>query len=219
MRNDLTVIYYTSNREKPKFESRIIRSLKHSCRGLPIISVSQKPIDLGTNICVGDVGISEINCRRQFLIGAMAAKTKYVCPAEADFLYPKEYFKFKPKSDKVVYLAEPLYVFVVQRGRAKMFYPKWRGCEGAMIVGRDYIIEKVKLMLRGKDKWSKKVVKREIPHLLHLCEQDKFILDIPIVTFKTDGNMHRLTPFVFKKRSRDLPGIGTAKDLIRKYLA
>ncbi|KKT37762.1 MAG: hypothetical protein UW26_C0025G0001, partial [Candidatus Collierbacteria bacterium GW2011_GWF1_44_12] len=53
MKNQVTVLYYTSNREDEKFETRIRKNLLKNCGDLPIVSVSQKPIDLGRNICVG----------------------------------------------------------------------------------------------------------------------------------------------------------------------
>lgn len=187
---------------------------------LPIISVSQKPIDFGENICVGDVGTSATNCRRQLLIGAKAAKTDFICPAESDFLYPPEIFKFMPESKKRAYLFMPIYVFFVQRGKAKVFCPKPRVCEGTMMVGRKYIIEKLETILEGKDEWvsyPENDVNREIPHLLHLCKQTKVFFDTASVTFKTDNNMHRKTPHSINGKTRQLPHWGTSKDLINKY--
>lgn len=64
-----SIVYYTSNHEKPEFEQKIIDDLLSKRGDLPIISVTQKPMDLGTNICVGDVGLSYLNARRQMLIG------------------------------------------------------------------------------------------------------------------------------------------------------
>ena len=50
----LSVVYYTASREPVVFEQRIHDYLRcMSNNACPIISVSQKPIDLGTNICIG----------------------------------------------------------------------------------------------------------------------------------------------------------------------
>jgi hypothetical protein len=54
-KNACTILYYTSNHEDEIFESNIIKLLKKMCGDLPIISISQKPIELGENICVGNV--------------------------------------------------------------------------------------------------------------------------------------------------------------------
>src|SRR4030042_1521512 len=106
----LTILYYTSNREKPYFEKRIQGNLLKVCGDVPIISISQKPIDLGTNICVGDVGASGFNMFRQVQIGCEHAKTKFVISAEADCLYPPDYFQFVPERDDRCYRNSHLYV-------------------------------------------------------------------------------------------------------------
>ena len=48
-----TIIFYSSNRENERFEKFITDNLVKNSNGLPIISVTQKPMDLGHNICVG----------------------------------------------------------------------------------------------------------------------------------------------------------------------
>ena len=49
-----TIIYYTSNRKGERFEKKIRDNILNVCDGMPIVSVSQKPIDFGKNICVGE---------------------------------------------------------------------------------------------------------------------------------------------------------------------
>lgn len=101
---DTTVIYYTSNREKENFENKIKGRLLGSIGDTPLVSVSQKPIDFGENICVGDVGTSDHNIYRQLQMGCMRATTKYVCTAEADCLYPPSgYFDFSPPDENAAY--------------------------------------------------------------------------------------------------------------------
>ena len=86
MTQDITIVYYTSNTENPVFEEKIRQILLADSQGLPIISVSQRPITFGTNICVGEVGRSSYNQWRQLQIGVQAAKSKYIALAESDFL-------------------------------------------------------------------------------------------------------------------------------------
>ena len=219
MRNDLTVIYYTSNREKPDFESKIRQALLDTIGDLPLISVSQKPLDFGENICIGDVGVSEINCRRQFLMGCEAAKTKYVCAAEADFMYPKEYFEFVPPRDDTVYLAMRCWVLFAQRGKRRIFSPKPRGSEGATVVNREYIIERLRFILKDAPQWREKTDgDRLIPQLLGSCRHEMFWTEVGTITFKTDRQMHRRTPNLIKKRTMKIPYWGTFKDVAEKYL-
>ena len=54
MDQSATIIYCSSNKELPEFEAKIVANLLKNCGDLPIISVTQKPMDLGRNICVGD---------------------------------------------------------------------------------------------------------------------------------------------------------------------
>src|SRR5687768_2212371 len=112
---DATIIYYTSNREDSKFESKVQETLLKNCGGLPIISVSQKPIDLGTNICVGDMGVSGFNMFRQVQIACGAATTAFVISAEADCLYPPDYFEFSPPRLDACFRNSNLYVMPDKR--------------------------------------------------------------------------------------------------------
>jgi hypothetical protein len=97
---DISIIYYTSN-TIPDIVARNIRrhTLEVTEGKIPIVSVSQKPIDFGTNICVGEIGQSYYNMHKQALIAAMAVKTKYLAVCDDDTLYTKEYFTHRPSTD------------------------------------------------------------------------------------------------------------------------
>lgn len=218
MRDDLTVIYYTSNREKPEFEKKIQQALLGTINGLPLISVSQKPVDLGKNICVGEIGLSAQNAWRQFQIGAMEAKTKFVCSAEDDVLYAPDFFSFLPTQEDAWYIAHPMYVLWNLRGKKRAFGLKQQGSESAVIVGREYLIRKIEEMLDGFGMWRKEPEPRgSIPLLFKDVNPEHFTTSVPSVTFKTEEDMHRRT--FFKKGSivRDIPYWGNSQELIRKY--
>lgn len=213
--NDLTCVYYTNNKEDPRFEENIRQTLLETIGDLPLISVSQKPIDFGKNICVGDVGSSSYNAWRQYQIGAMEAKTRFVCTAEADFLHPREYFEFVPNADDTCYIAMPLYVIFTSPRLCNRYYPKPNGSEGSMIVGRDYILGMMDRMLPKDMPWSTDPDRKV--YLLSHGTHEKFHLSVPLVTFKTDRNMHRKTPIVRSRRIGTLPYWGKSRDLVRKY--
>jgi len=217
--SDLTVVYYTSNRENKRFEWAIQNALLKVIDGLRLISVSQKPIKFGYNICVGDVGSSEINIERQLLIGAEAAKTKYICTAESDFLYPPEYFKFRPTTNDRLYLANPVYILFAQRGKKTLFAPKRHGCEGAMLADRELIVEKQKELLRGFPEWhdKKQGEVRTIGEKLEFYKWSTFYCTNGIVTFKTDNQLHRRTPSMLDRRTVEIPYWGEAHELRKKY--
>lgn len=148
---DITIIYYTSNHEKPEFEQKIIANLISTCGDLPIISVSQKPISLGKNICVGDVGFSAYNEWQQILIGARLAKTPYIIFAESDFLYPREYFTFVPPK-KGLYRYDNIRI-VYKDARIAGSYRKKLYSEGAQIADRDLIIRVFEQFFDGRPRW------------------------------------------------------------------
>ena len=220
-RDDLTVIYYTANIDNEAFEARIRRTLWRNLRGIPLISVSQKPLEFGKNICVGNVGPSYQNAFRQMQIGVQEAKTRYVCTAESDCLHPKEYFHFQPPTDDAFYVIMPLYVLFAQKGRAKYFAPKPRGSEGAMVVSRDYLLRALGDMLSGKGMWSEPYENPELKNftwLLHHGKRASFQSSISAITIKTDWQLHPKTPHDTHTKLSELPYWGDAHALLRKYL-
>ena len=216
---DKTIIYYTCNREVPIFEERIKKSLWEAKGGLPLISVSHKPIDFGTNICVGKLEhLCGHNIFRQIQIGAKAATTQYVCTAEADMLYPKEYFDFIPPKDDRAYVYMPLYVLFDQRGYGRYYALKPRGSESAMIINRELLIESIEKMLDGWGYWGPEECNGEtIPYFFNIAKRDKCIGKDPVITFKTDRNIHKKTPHKDDDRYKDLAPWGNVYDMIRRY--
>jgi len=195
----MTVIYYTSNRETESFESKIRAELLKSCNGLPIVSVSQKPIDLGKNICVGETELSNANIKRQILVGAKAATTENVCMAEADFIYPKEYFEFVPPEKDTIYYLDNLYVMWCNRSR---FYRKGDS-DGALVCNRLHLIE----LLSSDQKPNKVLYGKRKP----------FTTDIPAITFKTGNGTSWRCPYIKGKHVLAVPYWGTAKNLRKKF--
>lgn len=181
--NNKTIIYYTSNREDPEFEKRVQENLLKVCGNLPIISVSQKPIDLGKNICVGNVGTSGFNMFRQVQIACEAATTLFVISAEADCLYPPDYFKFIPPREDVAYRNSNLYVMPDQRD---YFFYKKEGATHAQIVGRKFYLKLLKKLFRGAPKWNTK--ERNFPKERHHKED---IFD-EIVYWKTENPVFQI---------------------------
>ena len=101
--NDMTLLYYTANVIPEKFAVNVRNHLVETAKGKPIISVSQKPIDFGENICVGDIGHSVISVYLQILTGLRAAKTKYIACCEDDTIHSPEYFDLDPEGDTFLY--------------------------------------------------------------------------------------------------------------------
>jgi len=215
--NDLTVIYYTNNREKTEFAQRIRETLLEAIDGLPLISVSQKPLDFGENICVGDVGSSAQNVLRQIQIGAMAAKTKFIATAEADCLYPREHFLFRPPTDDQVYCARPMWCIMARKFMACIYTPKRLGCLGAAMMHRENAIRGFEAILKHLGKWGDADEGDErLPAIMPL-RRGYFTNPFPIVTFKTNEGLHQGVP-KYSGQRRDLEFWGPAGELKERYL-
>ena len=146
------IIYCSSNREDPGLETKVKANILKVCGGLPIISVTQKPIDFGMNICVGDkVGVSGFNYFRQFLIGMEAADADYVISAEADCLYPPDYFQFVPPRMGVCYRNNNLYVMPDRRA---FFFHKREGATHSQVVGREFYLDRLNELFQCAPLWS-----------------------------------------------------------------
>lgn len=210
-----TVIYYTSNSEPEGFEQKTRDMLLEAIGGLPLISVSQKPINFGKNIWVGDVGVSNQNAHRQFQIGAMAASTPFVHVAEADTLYPKEYFQYLPPTiDRINW--SPIYLLYLNRRswRRDRFYLKGAS-ECSIVVGREYIINLIENNLNGREMWcpvieTGKTTSRIVTNH-EMCSL--FNLEIPIIRIKTGYSMH--ASHQVSGYTRELPYWGTPDDVIK----
>jgi hypothetical protein len=208
-----TVIYYTSNREEESFEKVIREKLLEVIGDLPLISVSQKPIDFGDNICVGDVGISNQNAHRQLQIGATMAKTPFIHAAEADCLYPPEYFKFIPPVLDRAYRT-PIYLLNLYKG----IFKKKLASESATVVGRDYLIKMIDRSLARfkKGVWNNKLEHgSNVPVTFRRQNYEIFKIKNPIVNIKTKFGMHQVHGTVGK--ADFLPYWGTPQNVRRLF--
>ena len=212
---ELTAIYYTAHLERPETEEAIRQKHLESLDGIPVISVSQKPLDFGRNICVGSVGVSDLNAFRQCQLGVREATTKYVCPIEADFLYPPAYFQVIPPRDDTLYLVNPIYVLWCMKRHVRRFYLKARNSEGSMVVARDYLLQVFDEMLAGCPEWAPDGA--PFHHMLSVGKSARLFIDTPIVTLKTDFNMGRKTPICPHNHTTEIPYWGTVQDVFARF--
>lgn len=94
------LVYYTDNRLDPSIMDACQRQLKQC--GLPIISVSLKPIDFGQNITL-DLKRGYLTMFRQILTGLEASTANVVFFCEHDCLYDKSHFEFVPPRTDIFY--------------------------------------------------------------------------------------------------------------------
>lgn len=189
MRKDLTVIYYSSNREDPEFEKKIIDLMKKQAEGIRVISVTHKPTDFGENIVVGDVGLSDYNIYRQIQIACLKTNTLYVCTAESDCLYPPTgYFDFQPPDCGLAYHLRNLHI--LWKGE-KVYHEKaFSLC--ALFTNRHYLLSRLDRCLDDKIQWKPKH-KRGHPIFNKWNGWNEYFNDISVINIKTGQGMRKHT--------------------------
>jgi hypothetical protein len=203
-----TILYYTGNAKDPVFEQKIRDYLLKTCNNIPIVSVTQKPVDLGTNICVGNVGHSYLNVYRQIEIGINVIKTEYIIFAEDDFLYTPEYFSFDPPGGNF-YRYDNVW-FVMHVGAYRQAYP----IGGAQIMKRDFALEQLKIYLEGQPKWMNRYYKVRKPDW-NGAEYELFT-GRPIINFKPSNNLS-MSGSTTGKQARVIDPYGAVTRLRREY--
>jgi hypothetical protein len=232
MNRDLTVLYYTSNGENEYFESKVIEKLLLVVGDLPIVSVSQKPISLGRNICVGKKDSSYLNEFKQIQIGLNTIKTSWVIVAESDTIYPPEYFQFDPPKKVRCYRYNNVWVFYNLPPEASKRKKYSKECENpafhykgysdcAQIMNREYwlklISEKLKDFPMWSYKFSKKIIVSKNIQAKTNVDYSWGTSDNPVVTFKTGRGMRNNTATKRHESgifyTHQLPHWGSAKNL------
>lgn len=214
---DATILYYTSNKEDVQFENKVKDNLLKVSNRLPIISISHQPIDLGINICVGDVGVSGFNMFRQVLIGCEKAKTKFIISAEADCLYPPDYFTYEPPRDDVPYRNTNLYVMPDLRS---YYFYKPGGATHAQIVGREFYIKTLQNLFKDAPMWCKE--EKNFPKERYRKEDvfnkiEYYQTENPVIQIKTHRGMRYYT-HSDRTPIYTLPYWGEGKKLRKRYI-
>ena len=205
-----TVLYYTASVEPEPFATNVRKKLAENCGGLPIISVSQKPLDFGYNICVGEKGVNEYNEWRQVKMGCEKATTPFVIVAEADALYPPSYFDFIPDRLDRIYRYNP--IWIMRTGRPYFLKKDWT--EGAQILGREYFISLIDKALEGQPEWVDGYAQLEKYKPVFPYKEWDYYYGDPVISVKTGFGMRTHTGTQRgTKGLYELPYWGKQKDL------
>jgi hypothetical protein len=223
--NDLTVIYYTANGLPEGFDKIVRMHLDVAKGDYPLISVSQKPMDYGENICIGEIGRSHLNIYRQALLGAKHATTKYIALAEDDVLYSPDHFKHRCGPNLFAYNMSTWALYTWTDPPTYSY--KDRINLSGLICEREYFIEAMEERFSrwpgesapirnwaepGKYEDNLGVTKRQL---------EKFYTDVPNIVFSHEtalsfanlGKRKRLGHF----RAYDIPYWGKASDIVNYY--
>ena len=105
-----TVIYLTDNLLDEKIDTLCKKNILEATKGLPLISVSHKPIDFGRNICVGVLPRSSLTINIQMMKALEVVNTEFIAIAENDCLYTPEHFSFIPPDKNISWYNENVWV-------------------------------------------------------------------------------------------------------------
>jgi hypothetical protein len=93
------IIYLTDNSLDARIADLCRDKLAEAAGCLPIVSVSQRPLAFGHNICVGEIGRCWLSLYKQLLAGCEATTAEWVIVAEHDCLYTAEHLNYTPGDD------------------------------------------------------------------------------------------------------------------------
>lgn len=143
------IIYYTDNRLWPPIFERCKEYIVAS--GLPIISCSLKPVDLGYNIVVDGVR-SYPTMVRQITTALAGSQAKNVFFCEHDVLYHKSHFNFTPPSDDTFYYNENVWRWWFKDDHAirhKRMLPL-----SCLCVNREFALDHYQMRIQKIEEWG-----------------------------------------------------------------
>jgi|WetSurMetagenome_2_1015567.scaffolds.fasta_scaffold01544_8 hypothetical protein len=220
--SETTIIYCSSNREDSLFEQKVIDNiLKNKPYDMPIVSITQKPMDFGINFCVGDdVGVSGFNFFRQSQIACEKAQTRFVLSCEADCFYPPDYFTWIPPRDDKCYRNSNLYVMPQYRA---FFWRKPEGATHAQIINREFYLNKLNELFEGAPDWDREVKEKNFPKERYRLEDifpkkqiEYYETQNPVIQIKTTRSMRHYT-HSDRIDIHEIPYWGTGKEFRDKY--
>lgn len=214
--NDITILYYSASTGDPIFGQRIRERLLENKGDLPLVSVTQESLpEFGHNICVGRHDNCYANEFRQIQIGLKAIETNYVLTAEADCLYPPEYFQFQPPEKGRIYRYGNVWVQFMLDLNKKNPYFYYKGfSDGAQIIDRQLWLKHINQSLAGRSKWSTKDDSTPPSFATHTDANYHWESENPVITFKTTFGVRRHTQIKRDVRPhRNLPFWGNGQVL------
>lgn len=211
------IVYISSNKEKPEFETRVIKDIKSKTK-LPIYAVTQKKMKIlknDINVYVGDVGTSGFNFCRQLQIAVKLARTggaDYVISCESDCLYSPDYFEFKPKRGKI-YRNTNIYLLPYK----KDYWHKKNSQTAFQVSDARVFLKRLDWLMGGQPRWNTEMKNfpKEIG-LPFLKEWDTFKTKHPCFGIKTGRGMRKHSASG-RKKFYELPYWGTVKQVREKY--
>lgn len=225
IKNDLTIIFLTANRLPEKWVKFQKSVLLKASKGLPIITISRKPLDWGINILQTEP-YGPSNIYFQLLKGAKVATTPYIGVAEDDTLYPTRHFHgFRPPQDTFAYNHNRLGIYTW--GKPTFFW-KYNPGNSTLIAPRQLLIDTLEERFA---KWPNgtpheltgEVGRLSIEKRLGVSHRKimGFETMVSVLRFDHDFGIDTLVKTHNKRmgamRSYHIPTWGKAKNIVKKF--
>jgi hypothetical protein len=217
--DDLTVIFLTVNKVPEHWAEFNKTVLLQAIGDTPVITISKKPMDWGTNL-IQDAEPSVSNIYRQVLRGAKVAATPYIAIAEDDTLYSEDHFAaYRPPMDT--------YAFNLNRwglltwGRPT-YYHKARISNACMIAPRELVIEALEERFKLYPENNIGELGKEKGTRIDRKNTKTYFSTVPIIYFShvegLDPTEQHRTKKMSAARAYDIPYWGKAEDLVKHFV-
>ena len=173
------ILYYTDNNIDENLSNQVRKQIKRCAGLIPIISVSQKPIQhFGKNICVGDKPQTYQSMYEQILVGLEAApKDSIIYLCEHDVFYHPSHFAFLPETNDHAFFNVYRYHYAL--GATSFLKGNSKTCQSQCVANREILIKHCRERL---EKWKDGPTKIEIPY-------KNFASDRPNVDIRHGDNL------------------------------
>lgn len=216
------LLYYTSNDCNDNIATIVRENLLSI--GLPIVSVSLKPLDFGTNIVL-DMEKSVLTMYRQQVAGLEALNTDIVFFVEHDVIYPKCHFDFIPERKDVFYYDVNWWKVRMRDGKTA----KWNAIQvSGLCAYRDLLLEHYKRRVKRTEKrFSRRVGfepgLHQYPRGIDEYGFEIWESEIPYIDFVHDKNVtrHKFKPDIRLNQlvlSDRVPYWGRTKGRVNEFL-
>jgi len=141
-----TIIYYTDGNVDEDLAQAVRKNLTKAAPNIPIISVSQQPLNFGKNVCVGTKPRSNRSIYEQILAGLEAAEPGsviYLC--EHDVVYCPAHFAHVPEVKERIEYNQNRYYWAP--GQPEYLPARGKWALSQIVAYREYLMEQVKKAL------------------------------------------------------------------------
>lgn len=204
-----TILYYTDNQCRDDIATACRKQIERCSKWheIPIVSVSQVPIDFGTNIVL-NIGRSQLSMFKQILTGLEVIKEGIVFFCEHDCLYPPQHFDFEPPEKDVYYFNTNVWSVRADTGEALHYdgMKKTSGLVADIGILFEHYTEKYKLIEKegfSQKKHGYEPGKKNSKGRPNDYEWECFESKYPYVDIKHDNNLTKTRWSIKQYRRRE----------------